>query len=97
MKSFRPLVVLIALLGVLLFPSNQAMAGQHVREPAPNGVSPWLYSESWRLNGSWYGEGMHVDLYTDYYALDFGVGLCNKPMRIGSMSRSDRPMAARYC
>ncbi|MCZ2526198.1 peptidoglycan DD-metalloendopeptidase family protein [Streptomyces sp. HB2AG] len=46
--------------------------------PSPNGVSPWHYSESWTLIGSWYGEGLHVDYhngehYSDYYGLDFGL------------------------
>lgn len=39
--------------------------------PAPNGVSPWLYSESWVISGSWYGEGLHTESYHDYHAIDF--------------------------
>ena len=80
MKTLRPLVVLVALLGLLTYPANRALAGQHVWEPAPNGVSPWYYAESWKLDGSWYDEGEHKDVYNDYYALDFGVGLCGKPL-----------------
>jgi murein DD-endopeptidase MepM/ murein hydrolase activator NlpD len=46
--------------------------------PSPNGVSPWYYSESWAITGSWYGEGYHRDYingahYNDHYALDFAV------------------------
>ncbi len=49
--------------------------------PSPNGstsASPWHYSESWTITGSWYGEGLHVDYYngshySDYYALDFAL------------------------
>lgn len=80
MKKFRPFAAIVAMLGFLIFPANWAMAGQHVWEPAPNGVSPWTYYESWKLDGSWYGEGLHIDDYNDYYALDFGVGLCGKPL-----------------
>lgn len=80
MKRMQRLVALVAMLGFLMFPASRAMAGPHVWEPAPNGASPWLYSESWKLDGSWYGEGLHVDGYNDYYALDFGAGLCGKPL-----------------
>lgn len=80
MKKLGMFVAFALLLAFLVFPADQASAGQHVNEPAPNGVSPWAYNESWRLDGSWYGEGLHTDQYNDYYALDFGAGLCNKPL-----------------
>ena len=53
--------------------------------PSPNGVSPWHYTESWAITGSYYGEGYHVDWlngvhYNDYYALDWAIpgDGCNK-------------------
>lgn len=79
MKNISRVAAVAAMLAILIFPTTWALAGQHVNEPAPNGVSPWIYSEAWVLYGSWYGEGLHVDTYNDYYALDFG-NQCNKPM-----------------
>lgn len=80
MSKIRVIVAFVAMLGMMMFPSNRVMAGQHVNEPAPNGVSPWYYAESWKLDGSWYDEGLHKDTYNDFYALDFGLNLCNKPL-----------------
>jgi hypothetical protein len=65
MRRIRPLVVLIVLMGVLIFPANQALAGQHLNTVAPNGLSPWYYTETWRVTGG-YNAGMHSDTYNDY-------------------------------
>lgn len=66
----------VVLVAVALAPSPAA--AHNLSTASPNGVSPWLYSQSWRMAGSWYGEGLHVDMYgtshyNDYYALDFSL------------------------
>jgi murein DD-endopeptidase MepM/ murein hydrolase activator NlpD len=79
---FRPSVVAIATLGMLIFSTNQAFAGPHLNEFGPNGVSPWVYYESWTVTNG-YGTGLHTDQYTDYYALDLVPGsgsACGKPV-----------------
>lgn len=82
MRVFRPSVVALATLGMLIFSANQAYAGQHMNVIGPNGVSPWIYTEGWQVvNG--YGTGLHTDQYGDYYALDLvptSGSACNRPI-----------------
>lgn len=75
----RDQTLLAALLVVvsLFFAGTPAAAHQN-GTPAPNGASPWHYSESWAITGSYYGEGFHVDYangahYNDFYATDWAI------------------------
>jgi murein DD-endopeptidase MepM/ murein hydrolase activator NlpD len=74
-------MLLVALLGLFVGPTAFAHEDSN---PSPNGLSPWHWSESWAITGSWYGEGCHVDHaptsdcpysghFNDYYALDFAI------------------------
>ncbi|MGB2713698.1 MAG: M23 family metallopeptidase [Vicinamibacterales bacterium] len=72
--------------------TENGVEAHQISTPAPNGVSPWYYSESWVLT-NWYGENLHCDWASfsafrctaaatgthlnQYYALDFANG-CNK-------------------
>ncbi|MCP2322173.1 hypothetical protein HDA40_000680 [Hamadaea flava] len=76
-KHALRLAAIVALLLASVMAPSMAQAHQS-SSPSPNGESPWLYSDSWVLSGSWYGEGLHTDYCgspaehcSDYYALDF--------------------------
>jgi murein DD-endopeptidase MepM/ murein hydrolase activator NlpD len=85
LRAAAALVAILSLvLGLGLAPSREVAAHQDPT-PSPNGFSPWHYSESWAITGSWYNEGLHVDYYggvhyNDPYAIDFAVpgDGCNK-------------------
>lgn len=86
----------VALAGLALFVRETAgsVSAHEISTPAPNGVSPWLYSESWKLTNS-YGQNLHCDWgdlgsgkcapdgtgthLNQYYALDFANG-CNRKL-----------------
>lgn len=64
-------------LGSLTLSTSPAGAHQS-SSPAPNGASPWHYSESWAMTGNYYNEGLHVDYangihYNDANAVDWAV------------------------
>ncbi|HET8680345.1 MAG TPA: M23 family metallopeptidase [Micromonosporaceae bacterium] len=63
--------VLALVAATTLIFSSPASAYRDPGWPSPNGTSPWLYSESWFISGSWYNEGYHTETYNDYYAIDF--------------------------
>lgn len=74
----RCVVAVVALVvGVVV--SSSGPAGAHQSPTAaPNGASPWHYSESWAITGSYYNEGFHVDYangvhYNDAYAMDWAI------------------------
>ncbi len=85
MRASRAGAVLIAAVLMLALTSVAPASAHQDSRPAPNGVSPWHYSEYWAITGSWYGEGYHRDYingvhYNEQNALDFawpGNG-CNK-------------------
>lgn len=69
--------IMAMLLATCVFVPSSALAHQS-STPSPDGESPWYYTDSWVLSGSWYGEGLHTDYCgsppehcSDYYALDF--------------------------
>ena len=76
-RPLRMLGATVLAVTSLVFVGSPAEAHQN-GNPAPNGASPWHYSESWAITGSYYGEGYHVDWsgsahYNDYYATDWAI------------------------
>ena len=74
-----------ALLVSSVIASPGGVSAHQDSRPAPNGSSPWHYSESWAITGSWYNEGLHNDYvsgqhYNDANAIDFSIpgDGCNK-------------------
>src|SRR4051812_19804791 len=76
-RARSALAAVVLMSGVLILSSGPAGAHQNAT-PAPNGASPWNYSESWAITGSYYNEGLHVDYangihYNDAYAMDWAI------------------------
>lgn len=58
-------------------PQAPAAAGNHIDTPAPIALyAPWPAGETWHAggDGSFYGDGLHVDPRGLYYAVDFNKG-----------------------